>query len=596
MVTVVKQPKLALGVCREIYQVELPPDGPRPLDRVAEFYTQRRAKNLTVDPDGIRFSRGSLWAVFFNPNERYQKQNVSVRIAPGRSGPSLICEYRLFDPVPNLHLRPHYLQREVQELEAFLVGEKRGAGGVAPGPENFPGAADYRPRVITKLPFKIVYRFYRVFSGLGRWLRRRFTRAGWMVLASFFVTTFMSLDTDNMVAYQGFSLLLALLLLAFGFSRFFRMKFSVVRRLPRFGTVGQTLVYRVAVTNLTAKTQSDLTLLEDLADPRPSFPDWLAAQLAVQKTVRSLRLSRPPRFHPFRPAVLKDTPVPSIPPHQEVEVQVEILPLRRGVLRFKGITLARKDPFGLLRALKGIPAPQTTLILPKRYPLPPIALPGVMKYQQGGVALAANVGQSDEFVALRDYRRGDPLRHIHWRSWAKTGRPIVKEFEDEFFVRHALVLDTFSELPYSEAFEEAVSVAASFACTIQTQESLLDLLFVGEDAYCFTSGRGLAYTDQMLEILASVRVCSGKPFRTLENLVLNHVGAVSGCVCVLLAWDEPRRNFVNKLKAMGVPVLVVVVVPAAPARPLEPGPMRDAPENFRVLEAGRIREQLAQWK
>ena len=35
---------------------------------------------------------------------------------------------------------------------------------------------------------------------------------------------------------------------------------------------------------------------------------------------------------------------------------------------------------------------------------------------------------------------------------------------------------------------------------------------------------------------------------------------------------------------------------AAPARPLEPGPLRDAPENFRVLEAGRIREQLAQWK
>ena len=31
-----------------------------------------------------------------------------------------------------------------------------------------------------------------------------------------------------------------------------------------------------------------------------------------------------------------------------------------------------------------------------------------MKYQQGGVALAANVGRSEEFVSLRDYRRGDP--------------------------------------------------------------------------------------------------------------------------------------------------------------------------------------------
>ena len=47
----------------------------------------------------------------------------------------------------------------------------------------------------------------------------------------------------------------------------------------------------------------------------------------------------------------------------------------------------------------------------------------------------------------------------------------MKEYEDEFFVRHALVLDTFTERLQSEEFEEAVSVAASFACTIRTQES-----------------------------------------------------------------------------------------------------------------------------
>ena len=201
-------------------------------------------------------------------------------------------------------------------------------------------------------------------------------------------------------------------------------------------------------------------------------------------------------------------PVPPLAPRGEAEVRVEILPLRRGILRFTGVTLARPDPLGLFRAFSRISAPQTVLILPKRYPLPPIALPGTMKYQQGGVALAANVGRSEEFVSLRDYRHGDPLRHIHWRSWAKAGKPIVKEFEDEFFVRHALVLDTFTDEPHSEMLEEAVSVAASFACTVLTQESLLDLLFVGAESYCFTAGRGLAHADQMLEILASVRACA----------------------------------------------------------------------------------------
>jgi uncharacterized protein (DUF58 family) len=263
--------------------------------------------------------------------------------------------------------------------------------------------------------------------------------------------------------------------------------------------------------------------------------------------------------------------------------------LRRGVLKFGGVTLARPDPFGLFRGFVRVRLPQTTLILPRRYPLPPIALPGAMKYQEGGVAMASSIGRSDEFVSLREYRRGDPYRHIHWRSWAKTGKPIVKEFEDEFFVRHALVLDTFIDDPRSEAFEEAVSVAASFACTLITQESLLDLLFVGPQAYCFTAGRGLAHADQMLEILASVRVCPDEPFGKLERLIVQHAGTLSGCICVLLAWDDQRRKLVEKLAALGVPTMVLLVV--------EPGTTPDVlHEQFgdiHILEAGKIEEGLA---
>jgi uncharacterized protein (DUF58 family) len=245
----------------------------------------------------------------------------------------------------------------------------------------------------------------------------------------------------------------------------------------------------------------------------------------------------------------------------------------------------------LFRSFVKIRSPQSVLILPKRYPLGPVALPGSKQYQPGGIAFAAHVGQSDEFVSLRDYRHGDPWRHIHWRSWARAGKPVVKEFEDEFFVRHALVLDTFMPIPEPDLFEEAVSVAASFACTVRTQESLLDLLFVGPESYCFTAGRGLADADQMLEILASVRACSDQSFKKLEHLVLNHASVVSGCICVLLAWDEPRQEFVRKLKALKLPVLVLVLVHAG--EKLEPGAMADAPERFHILEAGKIEQELA---
>jgi hypothetical protein len=60
----------------------------------------------------------------------------------------------------------------------------------------------------------------------------------------------------------------------------------------------------------------------------------------------------------------------------------------------------------------------------------------------------------------------------------------------------------------------------------------------------------------------------------------------------LLAWDEERRSFVEKIRALGVPVLVLVVVEPGKDKALEPGPMRDEPNRFCVLEAGQIERDL----
>ena len=441
---------------------------------------------------------------------------------------------------------------------------------------------------------KILYHLYRLISGARYRLGRRLTRPGMVVLGGLFVVMLTGLDPEISAAYQAFALLLCLLLVSFGFTWRFRASFSAIRELPRFGTVGCPLPYRIQLTNLTKTTQSGLLLMEDAADPRPSYSEWLAVQLADERRLRSFRLGSGRATSPFRSVVMKDAEVPAVPPQQEAEVRLEFVPLQRGILRLEGVTLARPDPLGLVRSLLRIVLPQTLLVLPRRYPVPRLTLPGAQKHQEGGVAFAVSVGQSEEFVALRDYRHGDPLRHIHWRTWARAGKPVVKEFQDEYFVRHALVLDTFMDDPHNEVFEEAVSVAASFVCTVQTQESLLDLLFVGPQSYCLTAGRGLAYADQMLEILASVRPCSEQQFVALESLVLNHAPGVSGCICVLVAWDEARRKFVGELRALGVPVLVVVIVPRGHDRSLDRGPMRDEPERFHVFEVGQVEPGLAQ--
>jgi hypothetical protein len=118
-------------------------------------------------------------------------------------------------------------------------------------------------------------------------------------------------------------------------------------------------------------------------------------------------------------------------------------------------------------------------------------------------------------------------------------------------------------------------------------------MFVGTEAYCFTSGRGIAHVDRMLEILASVRVCSDKPFSTLHALVMERASLLSGCVCVLLSWDEERQKLIHLLKALGLPVLVLVVTGEEASQPLDPGPMKSEPENLHSLPLGKIKEGLA---
>jgi hypothetical protein len=170
----------------------------------------------------------------------------------------------------------------------------------------------------------------------------------------------------------------------------------------------------------------------------------------------------------------------------------------------------------------------------------------------------------------------------------------VKEYQDEFFVRHALILDTFQKTEYSEIFEEAVSVAASFAYSMETQESLLDLMFVGTEAYCFTSGRGLGQTEKMLEILASVKACREKPFSTLPPMVIERASLLSGCICILLSWDEEREKLINLLKALGIPMLVLVITDDKIKQTFDPDQIKEQLEEFHVLQVGNIEEGLAE--
>ena len=142
----------------------------------------------------------------------------------------------------------------------------------------------------------------------------------------------------------------------------------------------------------------------------------------------------------------KEIKIDAIEPNGDYEAKLSITPLKRGLYPLNSISVFYTDPLGVYKKEVEVKEKDRILVLPKIYEVERIILSGKRKFQSGGVALSHSVANSDEFIALRDYRQGDPLNKIHWKSWAKAGKPIVKEYVDEFFTRHGLILDTFPSL------------------------------------------------------------------------------------------------------------------------------------------------------
>ncbi|HLL22306.1 MAG TPA: DUF58 domain-containing protein, partial [Kofleriaceae bacterium] len=149
--------------------------------------------------------------------------------------------------------------------------------------------------------------------------------------------------------------------------------------------------------------------------------------------------------------------------------------IKRGLYTLTGYRLATKFPFALFRKSRDVDAPLEILVYPTRVsvPRPP------PKTTSRGESTANRVGRRGEFHGLREHRASDDRRDVHWKSSARTGRLLVREYEDEHArrvivgVEHALPADVREAVtdgaltPAAEAqvaaLERAISVAASLA-------------------------------------------------------------------------------------------------------------------------------------
>jgi uncharacterized protein (DUF58 family) len=152
--------------------------------------------------------------------------------------------------------------------------------------------------------------------------------------------------------------------------------------------------------------------------------------------------------------------VPLLRPDHSVAQPLEIPALRRGVVKVGPATTVRSDPIGMLRREHAFEDVHELYVHPRTTALPSTSA-GLIRDLEGSPTRRL-VDADMSFHAIREYTPGDSRRHIHWKSTAKTGRLMVRQYEESRRSRMAVVL-AVAEMEYADAdeFELAVSCAAS---------------------------------------------------------------------------------------------------------------------------------------
>jgi uncharacterized protein (DUF58 family) len=170
--------------------------------------------------------------------------------------------------------------------------------------------------------------------------------------------------------------------------------------------------------------------------------------------------------------------VPAVDPRTDTRVSYETHAVRRGVHTARAATVQSAGLTGLFRVRREVPASGEITVYPRYWRISRLPLAAWTPAPQT-IGSARRRGGL-EFAGLRDYRAGDSVRHVHWRSSARRGTLVVREFEQETPGSVVLLLDTQPD-PYvihgaPDAFEDLIRAAASIAWYVTSRGGLVRIL------------------------------------------------------------------------------------------------------------------------
>ena len=292
-----------------------------------------------------------------------------------------------------------------------------------------------------------------------------------LVLGLIAITLFTGLATGFGLFYRLIYILGITAVLAFlwNWISVLGLDVSVDRRTKR-ARVGDDIEERITVRNLSSWPKSTLEV-EDLTD-MPGYSNGRVLSVPT-RGFRSWRTLAPAR--------------------------------KRGAYTLGPVRVSNTDAFGLFRRDREFGGQDELIVYPRIYDLgdfemPPGYLTGESSARRRSHDLTPHA------ASVREYAFGDSLSRIHWRSTARTGRLMSKEFELGMASDVWVLVDLHREVQAGELDESTdeygVSIAASLAQKYIQAQLPVGLLAYGDERYLLPADTGEAQFERIMEHLA----------------------------------------------------------------------------------------------
>ena len=291
-------------------------------------------------------------------------------------------------------------------------------------------------------------------------------------------------------------------------------------------TFGMLQAARVQRMTLRRAMQGELFSVDvSLHNSRPLFAIWM---MSVQDEIVNSRES-------LSATVLFSR----VSPRTTQSGQYQLRLSQRGRYRFGPLRAASRFPLGLVERSRVFRAPEEILIYPRIGKVSPVWKQKLTNATDLVTRMQPHHGVfHDDFHQLREFRSGDNPRAIHWRSTARRGELILREFQQNREHMLAIVLDLFWPPSASNRFREQTELALSFVASLlaergrECRDGLLTLAAAGDRTFHWEGHGTPTSLESLLDGLAVFEPGPAKEIVNLFSKTLQHSSSMTQVLLV----------------------------------------------------------------